>query len=154
MIGRSQSVENSPGTKTSVTMLGLDPAGVFLGKAMALLFELAVTTVVLLAGVVLFLRVPLHGALVGSPSILLTIATLSVAGTLYGAIASGVDGPATLLPVLALPAFAPLLIAGERSFASAVNGGDLARWLVILILALIVYVAIGIILYGALEESS
>ena len=153
MINRSQAVENSPGTKTSVTMLGLDQAGVFLGKALALLLELAMTSVVLLAGVVLFLHVPLHGALVASPSALLTIATMSVAGTLYGAIASGVDGPATLLPVLALPAFAPLLIAGERSFASAFSGGALAKWLLILILALIVYVAIGIILYGALEES-
>jgi len=147
-------VEQSAGTKTSVAMLGLDPAGVYLGKALALLLELALTTVVLLAGVVLLLHVPLVGALKAAPSVLLTISALSVSGTLYGALASGSDGPATLLPVLALPAFAPLLIAGEKSFSAAVSGGALGKWVVLLAVALIAYGAIGIILYGALEESS
>ena len=36
MINRSQGIENAPGTRASVATLGLDPAGVFLGKALAL----------------------------------------------------------------------------------------------------------------------
>jgi ABC-type transport system involved in cytochrome c biogenesis permease component len=76
-----------------------------------------------------------------------------VAGTLYGALTSGGDGAATLLPVLALPAFAPLLIAGERSFSAALNHGGIWRWWLILSVALSVYTAIGILLYGVLEES-
>ena len=58
-----------------------------------------------------------------------------------------------MLPVLSLPAFAPLLIAGERSFNSALRGGALLEWWVISVVALAVYMALGILLYGVLEES-
>jgi len=153
MINRSQSVEKTPGTKASVATLGLDPAGVFLGKSLALATELWVTGIILLGGSVVILHTSLHGAILALPSVVVTLAALAVAGTLYGALASGGDGAATLLPVLALPAFAPLLIAGERSFSAALNHGGIWRWWLILSVALSVYTAIGILLYGVLEES-
>jgi heme exporter protein B len=153
MINRSQAVERTSGTRSSVATLGLDPAGVFLGKSLALAVELWVTGLVLLAGAVLVLHTALHGALVALPSIMVTLGALAAAGTLYGALTAGGDGSATLLPVLALPAFAPLLIAGERSFSAALHGGALWEWWVIVSVALVAYVAVGILLYGVLEES-
>jgi len=153
MINRSQGVERTAGTRTSVATLGLDPAGVFLGKSLALAVELWITGLVLLAGAVLVLHTALHGALVALPSIAVTLGALAAAGTLYGALTAGGDGSATLLPVLALPAFAPLLIAGERSFSAALHGGGLWEWWVIVSVALVAYVAVGILLYGVLEES-
>lgn len=152
MINRSQAVERTSGTRASVATLGLDPAGVFLGKSLALAVELWATGVVLLAGAVLVLHTALHGTVMALPSILVTLATLAAAGTLYGALTAGGDGSATLLPVLTLPAFAPLLIAGERSFTSALHGGALWEWWVIVLVALVVYLAVGILLYGVLEE--
>ena len=83
-----------------------------------------------LAGAVLFLHTALHGTLVALPSVVETLGALAAAGTLYGALSAGA-GSATLLPVVALPAFAPLLIAGERSFAAALDGGALWQWWVI-----------------------
>ena len=153
MINRSQAVERTSGTRSSVATLGLDPAGVFLGKALALAVEVWVTGLVLLAGAVLVLHTALHGALVALPSIAVTLGALAAAGTLYGALTAGGDGSATLLPVLALPAFAPLLIAGERSFSAALHGGALWEWWVIAAVALVAYLAVGILLYGVLEES-
>ncbi len=153
MINRSQALENAPGTRASVATLGLDPAGVFLGKALALTVELWVTGAVLLVGSVLVLHTDLLGTLRALPSILVTLAALASAGTLYGALTQGGDGPATLLPVLTLPAFAPLLIAGERSFSAALQGGALWQWWVIVVVALVAYGAVGILLYGVLEES-
>jgi heme exporter protein B len=153
MINRSQAIEGTPGTKASIATLGLDPAGVFLGKSLALAVELWVTGLVLLAGAVLVLHTALHGALVALPSILVTLGAMSAAGTLYGALTAGGDGSATLLPVLTLPAFAPLLIAGERSFSSALHGGALWEWWVILAVALVAYLAVGILRYGVQEES-
>jgi heme exporter protein B len=153
MINRSQAIESAPGTKASIATLGLDPAGVFLGKAMALTVELWATGLVLLAGAVLVLHTALHGAVMALPSILVTLAAMAAAGTLYGAMTAGGDGAATLLPVLTLPAFAPLLIAGERSFSAALHGGALWEWWVIVVVALVAYVGIGILLYGVLEES-
>ena len=151
MINRSQALENAPGTRASVATLGLDPAGVFLG--MALTVELWATGLILLAGSVLVLHTALVGSVEALPSILVTLATLAAAGTLYGALTQGGDGPATLLPVLTLPAFAPLLIAGERSFNAALHGGALWEWWVIVVVALVAYGAVGILLYGVLEES-
>ena len=153
MINRSQAIESTPGTRASVATLGLDPAGVFLGKSLALCVELWATGLVLLAGAILVLHTALHGALVALPSIGVTLAAMAAAGTLYGALTAGGNGAATLLPVLTLPAFAPLLIAGERSFSAALHGGALWEWWVILAVALVVYLAIGVLLYGVLEES-
>jgi heme exporter protein B len=153
MINRSQGIESTPGTKASIATLGLDPAGIFLGKSLALAIELWVTGIVLLGGAVLVLHTALHGALLALPSIVVTLAAMAVAGTLYGALTAGGDGAATLLPVLTLPAFAPLLIAGERSFSAALHGGSLWEWWVIVLVALVAYLAVGILLYGVLEES-
>jgi ABC-type transport system involved in cytochrome c biogenesis permease component len=82
-----------------------------------------------------------------------TLGALAAAGTLYGALTAGGDTTATLLPMLALPAFAPLLIAGERSFSDALHGGGLWQWWVIVVVALVAYLGVGILLYGVLEES-
>jgi len=153
MINRSQAIERSPGTRSSVATLGLDPAGVFLGKSLALAVELWVTGLLLLAGAVLVLHTALHGALVALPSIVVTLGALAGAGTLYGALTAGGDTTVTLLPMLALPAFAPLLIAGERSFSDALHGGGLWQWWVIVVVALVAYLGVGILLYGVLEES-
>jgi heme exporter protein B len=139
MINRSHAIEATSGTRASVATLGLDPAGVFLGKAVALAIELWHTA--------------LHGTLEAVPSILVTLGAIAGAGTLYGALTSSGNAAATLLPVLSLPAFAPLLIAGERSFNSALHGGALLQWWVISTVALAVYLALGILLYGVLEES-
>ena len=153
MINRSHAIEARPGTQASVATLGLDPAGVFLGKAVALMVELWLSSFVLLAGSVLFLHTALRATLVALPSIVVTLAALAGAGTLYGALTRGGDGAATLLPVLSLPAFAPLLIAGERSFSAALYGGAVWEWWVISLVALVAYLAMGILLYGVLEES-
>jgi heme exporter protein B len=153
LIARSYAVEQAPGTRESVATLGLDPAGVFLGKAFALMIELWAVGMVLLTGSVLFLHTALHGTLMALPSVLVTLGALAVAGTLYGALTAGIEGPATLLPVLALPAFAPLLVAGERSFSAALHGGALWEWWVIVMVALVSYVAVGVLLFGVLEES-
>ncbi len=151
-VNRSQAIERAAGTRASVATLGLDPAGVFLGKTLALAIELWIIGAVLLAGAVLFLHTALAGSLRAVPSLIATLAALAGAGTLYGAL-SGESGSATLLPVLALPAFAPLLIAGERAFSAALAGGATGEWWVITLVALVAYLAIGVLLYGVLEET-
>jgi heme exporter protein B len=153
VVQRSRGIESTPGTRASISTLGLDPGGVFLGKALALTLELWVLGAILLAGSVLFLHVALMGALKALPSVAVTLGVMSTAGTIYGALTTGGDGPVTLLPLLTLPAFAPLLVAGERSLSAALYGGALWEWWVIVVVALVAYVAVGIAVYGVLEES-
>jgi heme exporter protein B len=154
IIGRAQGVEAPVGTRTSVRMLALDPAGVFLGKSLALFVELVGTSLVVLAGVVLVLHAPLRGTVVALPGVLLALGALAAAGTIYGALVGDARASATLLPIIALPPFAGILIVGEKAFASALVGGALARWLAFLALALAAYLALGVLLYGVAEESS
>ena len=153
MVNRSHAVESTPGTRASIATLGLDPAGVFLGKALALCVELWLSGAVLLAGSVVFLHTDLRATLLALPGIVVTLGALAGAGTLYGALTSGAVVSATLLPVLCLPAFAPLLIAGERSYSAALYGGARAEWWLISVVALAAYLGLGILLYGVLEES-
>lgn len=152
VINRTSQVESSRGTTTSVQILGIDPGAVFLGKALAMFIQLSIVGVALLAGTTVLLHVPLHAAFVTLPVLLLASATLSMAGVLYGRIAASSANAGTLLPALALPAFAPILIAGERAFSSLISAGPLARWVWLLGLASATYACVGLLLYGALEE--
>jgi heme exporter protein B len=153
MIQRSQAVEAPVGTRTSVQMLGLDPAGVFLGKTLALFVELVVSSVILLSGVILVMHAPLVATLSASPSILLALGAIAAGGAIYGALIGDSASHATLLPIIALPPFAGILIAGEKSLSGAISGGGLSRWLVFLILALCAYLAVGVLLYGVAQET-
>ncbi len=152
-VARSQSIERTAGTRASVATLGLDPAGVFLGKTAALSLELIVLGVVLEMLAVVTLHVALVGALIALPSVVVTLIALAAAGTLYGALAGEGSGTVTLLPVLALPAFAPLLIAGERAFSAALSHQSEPRWWLITLVALAAYLAVGVLAYGVLEDA-
>jgi heme exporter protein B len=151
--GRAEAIERAAGTRASVATLGLDPAGVFLGKSLALAVELLASAAVLLCGAVVLLHAGLAGTLRAAPSVALTVAALAAAGTMYGALTGGGAEAPTLLPILALPAFAPLLIAGERSYHAALAGGGAGRWWLVDAVALVAYLGAGIVLYGVLEES-
>ena len=153
VINRTSQLESSRGTATSVQMLGIDPGAVFLGKGLAMFIQLSIVGTALLAGTTVLLHVPLHAAILTLPVLLLATATLSLAGVLYGRIAASSANAGTLLPALALPAFAPVLIAGERAFSSLITSGPLARWVWLLGVALGAYACVGLLLYGALEES-
>ncbi len=152
---RSMAIEGSGATRDSVRLLGLDPAGVFLGKVLALLAEMVALEAVLLGGVVLLFHVTVTswGVLIGA--CLLAAVGLCTANVLYGSLAGEARMRATLLPVLVLPVVAPVLIAGSKAFSASVapGSGSGARWLGILVVFAVVYSAMGVALYGPLEES-
>jgi len=153
---RSLAIEGTTATKDAARLLGLDPSGVFLGRLGALLLEIVALEAVLLAGVTLFFHVRVTSWAVLIPSLLLAAVGLCAANVLYGSLAGEARVRATLLPLLVLPAVAPVLIAGSKAFSSSVvagDGGSGARWLGVLGVFAVVYSALGIVLYGPLEES-
>jgi len=152
--GRSAQIESPEGTRASVRLLGLDPGGVFLGKALALFVELAVLTAVLAVGLLVGFHVDGVRLALTAPLCACAVAALAAVGTLYGAVVAGTDVAGTLLPLLVLPALAPVLIAGERGTAAVLQGGGPGRCAVVLGVMAVVYVAVGVVLYGPLEEPS
>src|SRR4051812_31893855 len=155
-VQRSQAVEGADGVRDAMKLSGLDPAGVFLGKALAVAVELLVLEAVLAIGVVLLYDVDVDGIAVLVATAIATTAGLAAAGSLYGALASGLRVRETLLPLLLLPVVAPVLIAATRASESAltstsfeVSAGD---WLGLLVTFAALYIAFGLVAYGPLLE--
>jgi heme exporter protein B len=82
---------------------------------------------------------------------------LAATGTLYGALSAGLRVRETLLPFLFLPIAAPVLLAGTRIWQAGLSGGvpsDATQWLRLLLVFDAVYLAIGVIVYGPIQESA
>lgn len=155
-VQRSQAIEGADGVRDAVRLSGLDPAGVFLGKAMAVAAQLLVLEVVLATGVVLLYDVKVDGIGLLVATALAATAGLAAAGSLYGALAAGLRVRETLLPLLLLPVVAPVLIAATRATESAltstsfeVSAGD---WLGLLAVFAVLYITFGLLAYGPLLE--
>jgi heme exporter protein B len=157
-VQRSAGIEAAPGVGDAQRLSGLDPAGIFLGKAAAVAVQLAVLEVVLGVGVVILYDVDINGVATLVATAVAATVGLAAAGTLYGVLAAGLRVRETLLPLLLLPVVAPVLIAATRASESALTGlsfevtsGD---WLRLLAVFAVIYVAFGVVAYGMLLEDS
>lgn len=153
---RSFAIESGEGTRDGLRLSGLDPAGIFLGKAAAVFVQLVVLEAVLWAGVSLLFGVRVHATWLAAVACVLATVGLSAAGVVYGALSAGLRVRETLLPLLVLPVVAPVLLAGSRAWSAAMTGAVSAGvgWLRILGPFAIVYMAVGILLYGPLQEAA
>ena len=123
LVQRSFAIETADGATDAMRAAGVDPAGIFLGKTIALAAELAVLEVVLLVTAIV-----LYGAELRGSGVVLLVTTfgaatigLALVGTLYGGLAAGVRGRETLLPLLLLPVVAPVLIGATRATEAALG---------------------------------
>jgi heme exporter protein B len=155
-IQRAFTIEAADGGRDALRLSGLDPAGVFLGKAAAIAVQLVLLEVVLAVGVVV-----VYGAEVtGWPLLLATCvaatAGLAAAGTLYGVLAAGLRVRETLLPILLLPVLAPVLIGATKSFEAALGGvaADGWPWCGLLVTFALLYLTFGTLAFGTLLEES
>ena len=155
-IQRSQTVEGAEGTGDALRLSGLDPAGIFLGKAGALAVQLFALELVLGAGVFVLYGVDPGGYATLAATAAAATLGLAAAGTLYGALAAGSGVHETLLPLLLLPAVAPVLVAATRvsesALGTAVAATSTVDWMSLLGVLALVYVAFGVVAYGPLME--
>ena len=155
-VQRSFAIEAADGARDGLRLSGLDPAGIFVGKAAAIAVELVVVEVVLGVGVVVLFGTDLH-----DPALLLATAAaatlgLAAAGTVYGIIAAGLRVRETLLPLLILPVVAPVLLGATQAWMaalglSATNGW---KWLGLLVSFAVLYVTLGVLSFGSLLEEA
>ena len=155
-IQRSVAVESGEGTRDGLRLSGIDPAGIFLGKAAAVGLQLLVLQIVLWAGVTVLFDVRVHVVWLAVVASLVATVGLACAGVLYGALSAGLRVRDTLLPILVLPVLAPVLLAGSKAWQAALDGSSSsgAEWLRILIPFAVIYLVIGIVLYGPLQEAA
>lgn len=155
-IARSAALDETDGVRDALRLSALEPAGVFVGKALAVAAELVALEALLGVGVII-----LYGADPAGVGLLVATclaATVAVAatGTLYGALVSGLRVRETLLPLLLLPVLAPVLIGATRAFEAALGGvpADGWPWCGLLAAFAVLYSVAGALAYGTLLEGS
>jgi heme exporter protein B len=155
-IQRSVAIESGEGTRDGLRLSGIDPAGIFLGKAAAIGLQLLVLQIVLWAGVTFLFDVRVHVIWLAITASLLATVGLACAGVLYGALSAGLHVRDTLLPLLVLPVLAPVLLAGTKAWQAALDGSASSgsEWLRLLIPFAVIYLVVGIVLYGPLQEAA
>ncbi len=155
-VQRSFAIESSDGGRDGLRLLGLDPAGVFVGKAAAVSVELVALELLLTVGVAVLYDVDLGRAGLMVATAAVATVGLAAAGTVYGALAAGLRVRETLLPLLLLPVLAPVLLGATRAWEAALGVGvdDGWRWVQLLGVFAVVYVSFGFVAFGALMEES
>jgi heme exporter protein B len=155
-IQRAFTIESSDGGRDALRLSGLDPAGIFLGKAGAIALQLVALEVVLAFGVVLLYGTDVTGVALLVAATVSATAGLAAAGTLYGVLAAGLRVRETLLPILLLPVLAPVLIGATRAFDAALGGApsDGWPWCGLLVAFALAYLAVGTLVFGTLLEET
>jgi heme exporter protein B len=155
-VGRSFGVESVDGNLDGLRLAGLDPGGVFLGKAAATAVTLVALEVLLGVGTVLLFGAPVAGIVLLVTTAGLATAGIAAAGTLYAALAAGLRVRETLVPLLVLPVLAPVLIGATQATEAALFGPAQDGWGWVGGLGLFagVYVAAGVLSFGSLLEDA
>lgn len=155
-VQRSYAIESADGTRDALRLSGLDPAGIFLGKAAAVAAQLVALEALLGAGVVILFGTRLH-----DPALLILTAVvattgLAASGTVYGMVASGLRVRETLLPLLVLPVVAPVLLGATQAWMAALglSHADGWRWLSLLGSFAAIYLALGAVWFSTLLEET
>jgi heme exporter protein B len=153
-IQRSFAIESADGARDGLRLSGLDPAGIFFGKAAAVVVELFALELLLGAGVVLLYGADLQGALLLTLTCVCATLGLAAAGTVYGLLAGGARVRETLLPLLLLPVLAPVVLAATRASEAAIGQATADGWPWVRLLGAfaVIYAAVGAVAFGPLLE--
>jgi heme exporter protein B len=159
LVQRAFTVETDDGALDAMRVAGVDARAIYLGKAISLGVQLLVLEVLLL-----FAAVVLYGETVRAEGVVLLVTTmisatcgLAAVGTLYGGLAAGFRGRETLLPLLTLPAVAPVLIGATRAVEAALGTADAAvsdgwQWVSLLTVFAVAFGVGGALAFGPLID--
>jgi heme exporter protein B len=155
-VQRSFSLESADNARDGLRLSGLDPAGIFLGKAGAIVVQMLALEVILAGFVTLMYGRHLHGPVILIITCVAATAGMAASGTLYGVLAAGLRVRETLLPLLLLPVVAPVLLAATRASESALDGAGNEAWPWVRLLGVfaVIYVTFGILAFGPLLEEA
>ncbi|MCP4224629.1 MAG: hypothetical protein GY773_14925 [Actinomycetia bacterium] len=156
-LGRAFAVEAQDGNLDALRMAGIDPAGVFLGKALAVAVQLAAIEIILGFGAFVVFGAPLADPILLLITIVLATAGVTLAGTMYAALAAGLRTRDTLVPLLVLPVLAPVLLGATLATRDALfaDPGVLGwSWAMLLAVFALLYLGVGMLAFGPLLEES
>ena len=151
---RAFQLESEDGALEGLLLAPIDKASVFVGKTVAIAVELLG-----LVACVLVLVIALFDIGIGAPAQLvgafaLGAVGLAAVGGLFGVVAEAARTREAIFPLLVLPLVTPVIIAGVRAtdLATSGRGGEAWSWLGLLLAFDVVFVGIGILVFGFLME--
>ncbi|HEX4867916.1 MAG TPA: heme exporter protein CcmB [Acidimicrobiales bacterium] len=155
-IQRAFTIEAADGGRDALRLSGLEPGGIFLGKAMAIAAQLTAVEALLAVGVVIMYGTEVTGVPLLVATCVAATAGMAAAGTLYGVLAAGLRVRETLLPILLLPVLSPVLIGATKAFEAALGGvaADGWPWCGLLLTFALLYLTFGTLAFGTLLEES
>lgn len=159
LVQRTFAVESADGALDALRVAGVEPAGIFLGKATALLVQLLTLEAALTLGIVVLYdtRIRFEGVVLLVTTLITATAGLAFVGTLYGGLTAGARGRETLLPLLVFPVVAPVLLGAARATEAALGTGGAAvsegwPWVGLLSVFAAAFGAAGTVAFGPLLE--
>ncbi len=155
-VARSTSLESADGLTDAVRLTGMAPASFFLGRSAALAAQLLVVEGILVLGIVVLYDASVVDPVLFVAALVPATVALAAIGTLYGALSLAVRVRETLVPLLVMPAAAPVLLGASRAHERAMGLTTAGGWAWVGLLTLfgVVYVTAGIAAYGPLLEDS
>jgi heme exporter protein B len=130
--GRAFAAEREQASLEAMLMTGAPPTAIFAGKALGAALMLIACEAVLLPALAIFFGVNITGGLVAA--VLLATAGMSLLGCVFAAMVAQLRARELLLPLLAIPLWVPLIIAGGYGVQTAMGAsGDLDQALKVLI---------------------
>jgi heme exporter protein B len=155
-IQRAFAIETTDGAGDALRLSVLTPAGIFLGKALAIGAQLLALEAVLAAGIVLFFDVSFDEPLLFAVTAALATVGIAAVGTCHGALSAGLRVRDSLLPLLFFPVIAPVLIGAVRATEAALSTrvGEGWLWVRLLVVFAAAFVAVGVAVFGPLLEES
>jgi heme exporter protein B len=132
----------------------VDKAAIFIGKGSAIVLELFGLVAAILLLVVLLFDLSLGSPLALFGAFGLGALGLAAVGALFGVVAEAARTREAIFPMLVLPLATPVLIAGVRATDLAATGraGEALSWLGLLVAFDVVFVSVGILVFGSLME--
>jgi heme exporter protein B len=159
VVQRSFTVESADGALDALRVAGVDTGAIFIGKSLALMLQLFVLEILLLATAVVLYGVEMTalGLIEAFVTRVVATAGLGCVGTLYGGLAAGAKGRETLLPLLLLPVVAPVLIGATRATEAAFGSGGTAvsegwPWIGLLAVFAVIFAVAGTVAFGPLVD--
>lgn len=154
---RAFGLEAEDGNLDALRLAGIDPSGVFLGKAAAVAVQLLIIEVVLGFGAIVVFGAPLDDGLLMAATMVLATASVALAGTLYAGLASGQRSRDTLVPLLVLPVLAPVLLGATLATRDALFADPAVpgwSWAMLLAVFSLLYLGVGMLAFGPLLEET
>ena len=127
-ISRSMTIERDDDALAGLSLSGVDPIAIFLGKTCAIAIQLLVLEIFLGVGIILLYRSEVEDVWLLVATGLFACIAVSALGTIFGFLASGLGVRETLLPILLLPLLLPVLIGATRAFDDALGVAAINGW--------------------------